>query len=300
MTAYHPVYPAVWDRTMRELGHAAQLVRCYLLTCPSRASEGLFHMPVGIVAHDLGLTAEQVTKALAELIEGQLVDHDPDAEVVLDRTALRFTPLRNGVDRETGETKVDKRIAGAIRKLRQVPPTRLLHELHRLAVEHSPDLAVAIESEWPHLASQQATPKPLASPFEAPSKPLPSPSQAPSKPHRSPSEGASREELRREELGRDEKSRVREQDEETTCGWCSQEPARMERDGRPFTIDGRPWCGLCEPVEPGDPDDKGDTGCTVDGCGRPATLVDSDGDAMLCDAHEQIAFGTVSQLAGLP
>jgi hypothetical protein len=291
MTAtYHPVSPVVWDRTMRQLGHGAQLVRMYLLTCPLRLSEGLFHLPVGIAAHDLGLTVEQVAKALAELAGARLVDHDPDAEVVLDPTALKYNPLRNGVDRETGATKPDKRISGAIRKLRQVPPTRLLDELHMLAVEHSPDLAAAMAAEWPHLGSQQA-----------PSKPLAGPMQAPSKPHRSPPEGASRD---REELerrsSREEQCRVREQDEETVCGWCRSEPARMEPDGRPFAIDGRPWCGLCEPVEPGDPDDKGDTGCTVDGCGRAATLVDSDGDAMLCDAHEQIAFGTVSQLAGLP
>jgi DNA-binding transcriptional ArsR family regulator len=177
---YHPVFPALWDRTMRQLGGPAKVVRLYVLTCSHRLSEGLYHLPVGIIQHDTGLEPQHVDQALRELADARLIDYDPDAEVVLDRTALKFAPLKNGVDRDTGEVRVDKRIAGAVRKLEHVPQTPLMAELYRLAVQHSPDLAAALAVEWPVLADDEGPTRPPVD-NQAPSEPLASPLGAPPK-----------------------------------------------------------------------------------------------------------------------
>jgi hypothetical protein len=284
---YHPVYPSLWDRTMRELGGPAKVVRLYVLTCSHRLSEGLYHLPVGILQHDTGLEPQHVDQALRELTAARLVDYDPDAEVILDRTALKFAPLRNRVDGQTGEVRVDKRIAGAVRKLEHVPPTPLLAELYRLAVEHSPDLADALAAEWPALADQQPAIRPTPD-KQAPSKPLASPLGA-------PPEG--RVELRRAEPRRAEvegsgEDEQHDQDEQVpTCGWCQASPARLEPDGRPMLYGPRPWCGVCEPVDP-DPPDTGPT-CHVIGCSRPPEFADEDGQP-LCGQHQGATFGEVT------
>jgi hypothetical protein len=284
---YHPVYPALWDRTMRDLGGPATVVRLYVLTCPHRLSEGLYHLPVGYIQHDTGLEPQHVDQALRELTAARLVDYDPDAEVILDRTALKFAPLRNGVDRETGAVRVDKRIAGAVRKLEHVPPTPLLAELYRLAVEHSPALAEAMAVEWPELADDQGQTRTTPD-KQAPSEPLPSPLQAPPK---------GRVELRRAELRRAEvegsgEDEQHDQDEQVpACGWCQASPARLEPDGRPMLYGPRPWCGVCEPVDP-DPPDTGPT-CHVRGCSRPPEFADEDGQP-LCRQHQAATFGQVT------
>lgn len=155
---YHPVSPAVWDRTMRELTVEAKAVRLYVLTCPTRVSEGLFTLAVGIIAHDVGLDEWTVRRALDELEAAGLVAYDADAEVILDRTALRYTPLANG---KRGE---DKRIPGAVRKFEAVPDSPLKAEALGLAKAHSPDLHDALVER----VDLAPTPKeePLRSPLE--------------------------------------------------------------------------------------------------------------------------------------
>lgn len=135
---YHPVSPAVWDRTMRELTVEAKAVRLYVLTCPTRVSEGLFTLAVGIIAHDVGLDESAVRRALDELEAAGLVAYDADAEVILDRTALRYTPLANG---KRGE---DKRIPAAVKRFEAVPDSPLKAEALGLANAYSPDLHDAL------------------------------------------------------------------------------------------------------------------------------------------------------------
>jgi hypothetical protein len=248
---FHPVSPAVWDRSMRALSADAKLVRMYLLTCANRLSEGLFQIPVGIVAHDTGLPEEYVMLALEELAAAGLVMYDPDAEVVLDLTALRFVPLRNGRDKD-GNPKPDARIAGAVRMLQGVPSTPLKRELFRMADEHSPDLASAISERFPELGT--------------PSKQ--GPSTAPTRGHEGAlagSQGARREEPSRYEQSGAEKSRAEEQRaaqavaaamgvqvlessapaDRAACGFC---PDSVAPDSMGIFLQrhGRIWCGWCE------------------------------------------------------
>jgi hypothetical protein len=145
---FHPVSPTIWDRTQRQLGGPAKVVRYYVQTCPTRISEGLFQLPLGIVIHDTGLTDEQVRQGIDQLAAVGLVSYDEDAEVALDRTALKVNPLRNGVNSRSGEVAPDNRIAGALRMFDQVPDTVLKGEFVRLAREHAPDLADALVAEF--------------------------------------------------------------------------------------------------------------------------------------------------------
>lgn len=219
---FHPVPPTLWDRAMRGLSRDAQVVRLYVMTCKSRVSEGLFQLPLGILSFETGLDEDGVVKALAELDERGLVSYDDDAEVVLDRTALKYAPLRNGVD-GSGQVKPDKRITGALRLFDGVPDTPLKAEFYRVAEEHSPDLAQALGERFPS-AVFGAPCKPLRSPFEE--KPLPSPLQ-----------GGSRGELSRGEVS----------SEGTLCAWCSQ-PAMVGSGGEvQVGPDDLPWCGWCDP-----------------------------------------------------
>lgn len=152
---YHPVNPEIWDRMMREMSPETAKVYFHILTCRSRNSEGLFSLAVGLIAHDTGLDEEAVTAALDHLVTSGRLSYDPNAEVVLDRTALKQQPLRS---------ESDNRIAGAVRKFESVPDTPLKAEFLELAKAHSPALHRAILEQLRPLTP--TPPKPLRSPLE--------------------------------------------------------------------------------------------------------------------------------------
>jgi hypothetical protein len=85
------------------------------------------------VAADTGLALEEVEAAFLELHKVGLITYDDDYEVVLDRTALRLSPLVNGRDVETGEVKINKAMAGAVRYFDSLCETPLKGEFLRLA-----------------------------------------------------------------------------------------------------------------------------------------------------------------------
>ena len=238
---YHAVAPTLWDRTMRELTGPAKVVRLYLMTCPARVSEGLYHLPLGHLIHDTGLKAEHVDQALADLDAAGLVSYDRDAEVVLDRTALKFYPLKHGRDLDTGEVKRNKAMTSAVRLFASVPPSPLKRELYLLAKQYAEDYADALAN---HDESLRADPSHV------------SPTEGGWKGDGRGTDGGSRA---REELEQElelDKSRAREEpdqgsEEEPSCSWCG-DPAKIEKTGRTFDYQGRPWCGWCEPSEDGD------------------------------------------------
>ena len=233
---FHTVSPTVWDRAQRELSGPAKVVRYYVQTCPTRVSEGLFQLPLGIVAHDTGLTEDQVRHGLDQLDAAGMVSYDEDAEVVLDRTALKVNPLRNGMNKMSGEVKPDHRIAGALRMFEAVPDSTLKGEFVRLARQHSPDLADALVIEFGREIEPRRWPL-----IDADDLPDDLGQQAPSEPLRSTSRGPSREEARRgePEERREEGGRV------PPCGHCGNDLAMIVA-GEVRRYGERPWCGWCE------------------------------------------------------
>lgn len=141
--SYNAVSPSMYDRTFRRLPAHAQLLELYLRTTPHRSSEGLFRLSFAHVVVDLGGDEQKWEGAMRTLTELRPFEYDPDAEIVLDRSALRDNPLKNGRSK-TGEVKPDNRIPGAIRKLKALPDTPLLGRLLEVAELYSPPLADAI------------------------------------------------------------------------------------------------------------------------------------------------------------
>ncbi len=233
---------------MRELSPEAKLVRLNLLTCANRLSEGLYQLAIGIVAHDTGLSPHAVVEALGELESVALASYDRDAEVVLDRTALRYAPLRNGTDRE-GNVKRDNRIAGAIRHIENVPDTPLKEAQYRLARDLSPALREAMDERFPELRYGSTDSRTVSEP-----SPLPgalSLSRGATPMDEAPRRAEPiREEQRRAEKGREGQRRAERidtpfpEDAPILCEHCS-ESAMIMRPGEPKLYNGDPYCGWC-------------------------------------------------------
>jgi hypothetical protein len=238
----HFIRPGVWDKTFRRLSKEAKVVAFYVWTGPTRISEGIFQVAPGHVVADTCLTEQEVLAAFDEVSTAKLIDYDADAEVVLDRLALKRNPLRNGRDEKTGEVKVDKRIPNAVKRFAQVPDSPLKVEFVALADVYSPDLADALRADSHYAYSQGTSDGPMQGTSDAPSDAPSDPAwdKVPSKvPPKVPS---------REESSRDEESRV-----ETSA---RTEPVRAA------TPD--PW------TFPGDV-----ASCVV--CNRPCRSIDTEG-----------------------
>lgn len=202
---FHAVSPTVWDRPQRLLGAPAKVVRYYIQTCPTRVSEGLFQLPIGIIVHDTGLTENDVRQGLAELEVAGFINYDELNEVILDRVALKVNPIRNGVVREgpnQGKPKPDNRLAAALRMFDQVPSSPLKDEFWNLARLYSPDLADALISEFG--ATEVAQPKVLPRSLQGPS---------------------------REELSREELEKSVEVEQGCKVGGCDLPPCFRDSDG---------------------------------------------------------------------
>lgn len=220
---FHLFSPTAWDRTMRELSGPAKVVRMYVMTCPNRISEGLYQLAVGIIVHDTGLSEKHVRQGLAELEAAGLVSYDEQAEVVLDRTALKLSPLKHGrPDPETGEVKRNRAMVNAIRLFEQAPDTWLKREQYRLAKLYSPDFAQDLSSHMPELELE-----PGDSPF---------PERNPYPSSNGGSHGGSREDA--SQIG-EERSAI------PPCAACGN--AAITSGGEvQVNDDGKPWCGWCE------------------------------------------------------
>ena len=123
-----PVSPAIWNRRVLDLGKETVLIYCYLLTNKHRNSEGLYHLPIAYMIGDLGgldLDEDDIRVALEALKDEGLIYCDQDVDVVFIPDALLLQPPAS-----------PKQLVGAIRKLRDVPVTPLLHKLYERAVAY--------------------------------------------------------------------------------------------------------------------------------------------------------------------
>ncbi|WP_130648210.1 hypothetical protein [Egicoccus halophilus] len=136
---------------MRRASRDAQVTAFYVWTCRARISEGLYELSAGQVALDTGMSEDEVLAAFDELDRLGIASYDPEAEVVLDRRALRDRPLKHGTDPRTGEVKVNRAMGPAVALFLQVAETPLKREAYRLAATHAPDFAHGIGSARPDL-----------------------------------------------------------------------------------------------------------------------------------------------------
>ena len=122
---FMPVSPAIWNRRVLELGRRTTIVYLYLLTNKHRNSEGLYHLPIAYMVGDLGgldMTEGDIRQAFNALENEGLVYFDASVDVVFIPDALLLQPPAS-----------PKQLEGAIRKLRDVPITPLLHKLYERA-----------------------------------------------------------------------------------------------------------------------------------------------------------------------
>lgn len=120
-------------------GERNQLVALYLLTNTHSTMEGLYHLPIGYLCADLGLTPKQAHDALKFIGQAGVVSYDPHAEVVFIRKALKH-----------GAPRSENHVKGAIARLMAVPWSPLWHEFAMACECHANKLADAIRVEWPN------------------------------------------------------------------------------------------------------------------------------------------------------
>jgi hypothetical protein len=230
---FHTISPAIWDRSMRQMGGPAKVVRYYVQTCPTRVSEGLFQLPIGIIVFDTGLSEEHVRKGLDQLEDAGLVSYDEDAEVVLDRTALKLAPLKHGRDAETGEVKENRAMVNAVRLFDAVPDTWLKREQYRLAERHAPDYARDLGKLDPSLGLEPGD--------------MPFGDHHPTQPTKGDARGIDGGSMGGVEKSRGEPDKRRAEGEGVVpaCGHCQKEVAMVTGNEVRLSAD-LPWCGWCE------------------------------------------------------
>lgn len=135
MAKYQPVSPKFWqDPKVRRWPDHQKLLGAYLLTCPHRTSEGLFWLPHGYVAQDLGWSIERVSEGYSGLQEAGFCAYDDTSETVLLLKALKYQA-------PAGE----KQVAGAINRLADVPATPLFALLRDAAAKYAPAFCKALD-----------------------------------------------------------------------------------------------------------------------------------------------------------
>src|SRR5690242_2355295 len=69
MRDYGRVHSTFWSsQTIASLSDDGKLLALYLLTCSHSTIAGVFRLPDGYIAEDLGWTAERVSEGLTELL----------------------------------------------------------------------------------------------------------------------------------------------------------------------------------------------------------------------------------------
>ena len=94
MRTFAQVRPAFWHgttgRKIRQLGPEYQVLALYLISGPGAHALGLYYLPLPTVAHETGLTIEQVRIGIAKLWEIGFCLYDEESEVVFVPNMARF------------------------------------------------------------------------------------------------------------------------------------------------------------------------------------------------------------------
>lgn len=86
MRDFAKVSPQFWisasGKQRRQMGLSTQLVAIYLLTNPHSNMLGIYYLPLAFIAHEIGLTSEEVDEALNNLIQLNFCTYDSNTEYV--------------------------------------------------------------------------------------------------------------------------------------------------------------------------------------------------------------------------
>jgi hypothetical protein len=118
------------------------LTALYLLTCKHRPTEGIYHLPLQYGATDKRWPLKRFVKAFDTLLADGFVEHDPKSDVVLIVKALKWQAPAN-----------PNQMKGAVKKLKQLPPTHLLKRFEALCRLHAPAFANYIDDHCPEAFS---------------------------------------------------------------------------------------------------------------------------------------------------
>ncbi len=134
--SYSRVSGRFWIDT-KSWGERHQRVALYLLTNRNRTMEGLYYLPLGYLAEDLGITAGEAHDAVRFIETQGLASYDHDAQVVFLRKALKH-----------GAPATARHVQGAISRLRDVRSSCHWDEFVMACECHASALAEAIRMEW--------------------------------------------------------------------------------------------------------------------------------------------------------
>lgn len=131
---YFRVSPRFWSSAERKgWDDDTRLLALYLLTCPHRTVEGLFRLPKKYVQADLEWSAQRLAEPFARLSADGFLDYDEESQVVLLPSALKYQAPANG-----------NMVKAALKRLAELPETRLTGDFRRLAERFSERLHEAL------------------------------------------------------------------------------------------------------------------------------------------------------------
>jgi hypothetical protein len=134
---YNRVGSRIW---LERWDDDTMMTALYLLTCKHRTTEGIFHLPLQYAAADRRWQLKRIERAIDTLMADGFIEYDREAEVVLIVNALRWQA-----------PATQNHMKGAIKKLRNLPPTPLLKRFESLAQSLAPDFADYIAKETPEV-----------------------------------------------------------------------------------------------------------------------------------------------------
>lgn len=110
----------------------------YVQTCKHRTTEGLYSLPFPYVTGDLEWKTPIIEKAMGQLGKADFIRYDSRAEILLLPSAL-----------EMQAPKAPGQIEGAIRRLKYLPASPLIHDLYGYASTHASAFAEAMRVAFP-------------------------------------------------------------------------------------------------------------------------------------------------------
>jgi len=120
---YARISSAWWSGRLRGASDAACRLYCYLQASPHGNRIGLYRLPVAYIMEDLDWEKRKTEDTIKELTESGLIDYDWEGRCVFIPDYIELNSL-----------KIGGREKAAQRDLVELPPTQLLHSLHRRLV----------------------------------------------------------------------------------------------------------------------------------------------------------------------